>query len=92
MFLAAAWQHIIITTDGFRKMSVEVVGLAFIYFILHLPSAKHVSLNCLFNYAQRIERWPANVVCLELQNVNELAFSVSARVFCSVSIECYLLW
>ena len=48
-------------------MSVEVLGLAFIYFSAHSPSAKHASLNCLFNNAQRIEWWPADVVCLELQ-------------------------
>ena len=57
----------VITTGGFRQMSVEVLGLAFIYFIAHSPSAKRASLNCLFNGAQRIEWWPADVVCLELQ-------------------------
>ena len=36
-------------------MSVEVLGLAFIYFIAQSPSAKRASLNCLFNDAQRIE-------------------------------------
>ena len=48
-------------------MSVEVLGLTFIYFIAHSLSAKHASLNCLFNDAQRIEWWLGNVVCLELQ-------------------------
>ena len=48
-------------------MSVEVLGLAFIYFTAHLPSAKRASLNCLFNDAQRIEWWPTDIVCLELQ-------------------------
>ena len=46
-------------------MSVEVLGLACIYFIAHLLSAKRAGLNCLFNDAQRIKRWPADV-CLEL--------------------------
>ena len=72
-------------------MSVEVLGLAFIYFIAHSPSAKRRSLNCLFNDAQRIEWWPADVLCLELQNVNKRAFSVCLMCFCSVSIECRLL-
>ena len=48
-------------------MSVEVLGLAFIWFIAHSPSAKRLSLNCLFNDAQRIEWWPADIVCLKLQ-------------------------
>ena len=75
--LAATWHHIVITTVGFRQMSVEVLGLAFIYFIAHSPSTKRASLNCLFGDAQRIEWWPADVICLELQNANERAFSVS---------------
>ena len=50
-------------------MSVEVLGLAFIYFIVHSPSAKRASLNCLFN--------DADVVCLELQNVHKCAISAS---------------
>ena len=33
-------------------MSVEVLGLAFIYFIAHVPSVMYASLNCLFNDAQ----------------------------------------
>ena len=45
MFLAATWQHIVITTGGFHQMSVEVLGLAFIYFIAYSPSAKRASLN-----------------------------------------------
>ena len=57
-------------------MSVEVLGLAFIYFIAHSPSAKGASLSCLFNDAQRIEWWPSDV-CLELQNTNNCDFSVS---------------
>ena len=74
-------------------MSVKILVLAFIYFIAHLPSAKRASLNCLFNDAQRIKWWPADVVCLELQNTNERAFSSVCLVcFCSVSIECHLLW
>ena len=48
MFLAASWHHIVITTGGFRQTSVIVLGLAFIYFIAHSPSAKRASLNCLF--------------------------------------------
>ena len=48
-------------------MSVQVLGLAFIYVIAHSPSTKRVSLNCLFNDAQSIEWWPADIVCLELQ-------------------------
>ena len=48
-------------------MSVEAPGLAFIYFIIHAPSATRASLNCLFNDAQRLESWPADVACLELQ-------------------------
>ena len=67
VFLAATCHHIFITTGGFRQMSVEVLGLAFIYFIAHSPSAKLASLNCLFSDTQRIECWPADVVCLELQ-------------------------
>ena len=58
-------------------MSVEVLGLAFIYFIAHSPSTKLASFNCLFDDTQRIEWWPADVVCLELQNATERAFSVS---------------
>ena len=93
MFLAATWQHIVITTGSFRQMSVEVLGLVFIYFIAHLPSAKHASLNCLFNDAQRIEWLPADVVCLELQNHERMCFfSVCLMHFCSVSIECCLVW
>ena len=57
-------------------MSVEVLGPAFIYFIDLSPSAKRASFNGLFNDAQRMERWSANVVCLELQNANKRAFSV----------------
>ena len=57
-------------------MYVEVLGLAFIYFIDLSPSAKCASFNCLFNDAQRMEWWPENVVCLELQNANKRAFSV----------------
>ena len=52
-------------------MSMGVLGLAFIYFITQSPSAKRASLNCLFNDVQIIE-W-----CLELQNANKRAFSVS---------------
>ena len=48
-------------------MSVEVLGLAFTCFIAHSPSAKRASLDCLFNDAQRIKWWLADVVCLELQ-------------------------
>ena len=48
-------------------MSVEVLGLAFIYFIAHSPSVMYASLNCLFNDAQRIKWWLADVVCKELQ-------------------------
>ena len=73
-------------------MSVEVLGLAFIYFITHSPSAKHVSLNCPFNDAQRIEWWPAYVVCLEFQNANKRAFSVSVScvfVVCRSSVICF---
>ena len=55
MFLAVTWHHIVITTGGFRQMSVELLGIAFVYFIAHSPPAKRVSLNCLFNDAQRIE-------------------------------------
>ena len=47
-------------------MSVEVLGLAFIYFIARSPSAKPVSLSCLFNDTQRIEWWLADIY-LELQ-------------------------
>ena len=54
-------------------MSVEVVGLVFIYFVAHSPSAKRACLNCLLNDAQRL----ADVACLELQNENKRAFSVS---------------
>ena len=56
MFLAVAatWHHIVINTGGFHQMSVEVLGLAFIYFIAYSPSAKCASLNCLFNDAQRV--------------------------------------
>ena len=43
-------------------MSVEVQGLAFIYYIDHLPSAQLASLNCMFNDAQGIERRPGDVV------------------------------
>ena len=70
-------------------MSLEVLGLAFIYFIAHSPSTKRASLNCLFNDAQIIEWWLADIVCLELQNVNERAFSVF--VSC-VFVVCHLLW
>ena len=38
------WHHIVITTGGFHQMSVEVLGLAFINFIAHSPSAKRASL------------------------------------------------
>ena len=60
MFLTATWQHFVSTTGGFRQMSVEVLGLAF-------STSKHGGLNCLFNDAQRIEWWPADIVCLELK-------------------------
>ena len=92
MFLAATWHHIVITTGGFHQMSVEVLGLAFIYFSAHSPSAKRASLNCLFNDAQRIEWWMADVVCLELQNANKHAFSVSVScvfVVCRSSVVCF---
>ena len=74
-------------------MSVEVLGLAFIYFIAHSPSAKRASLNCLFNDVQKIEGWPVDVVCLELQNANKLAFSVSVScvfVVCRSSVVCFV--
>ena len=73
-------------------MSDEVLGLAYTYLIAHSPSAKCASLNCLFNGAQRIEWWPTDVVCLELQNVNERAFSVSVScvvVVCRLSVACF---
>ena len=67
-------------------------GLAFIYFIAYSPSAKHASLNCLFNDAQGIEWWPAVVVCLEFQKPRtNVLFQCLSRAFCShssVSIEC----
>ena len=63
-------------------MSVEVLGLAFIHFTTHLPSAKCASLNCLFNDAQRIEWWPADVVCLELQKPRmNMLFLCLSRAF-----------
>ena len=59
-------------------MSVEVLGLAFIYF----PSAKRASLNCLFNDAQRIKWWSADVVCLELQKPRTIVlFQCLSRAF-----------
>ena len=92
MFLAATWQHIVITTGGLRQMSFEVLGLAFIYFIAHSPSTKCASLNCLFNDAQRIDWWLADIVCLELQNANEHAFPVYVSfvfVVCRSSVICF---
>ena len=63
-------------------MSVEVLGLAFIYFITHLASAKHVSFNCLFNDAHRIEWWLADVICLELQKLRtNMLFQCLSDVF-----------
>ena len=78
MLLAITWQHIVFTTCGFRQMYVEVLGLAFIYFIAHSPSAKRASLNCLFHDAQRIEWWPADAVCLSgiTKTANKRAFLV----------------
>ena len=70
-------------------MSVEVLGLAFIYFIGHSPSANRASLNCLFNNAQRIEWWPADIVCLELQKPRTNV--VCLMCFCSVPIESRLV-
>ena len=52
-------------------------------------SAKHASLNCLFNDAQRIQWWPADFVYLELQKPNKHAFSVSVScvfVVCQSSV------
>ena len=66
-------------------MSVEVLGLAFINFIAHLPSAKCASLNCLFNDVQRIKWWPADVVVWNYKH----AFSVSVScvfVVCRSSV------
>ena len=48
-------------------MSVEVLRLAFVYFIASSSLGKHVSLKCLFNDAQRTEWWLADVVYLKLQ-------------------------
>ena len=31
MFLAATWQHIVITTGGFHQISVEVLGLVCVF-------------------------------------------------------------
>ena len=65
VFLAATWHHIVITTFGFRQMSVEVQRLAFIYFIAHSLSTKRAnfithslsiklaSFNCLLNDAKK---------------------------------------
>ena len=74
--------HGLITTGSFHQMSVEVLGLAFIYFIAHSPSAKHASLNCQFNDAQRIEWWLADFVCLELQKPRtNMLFQCLSHVF-----------
>ena len=54
---------------------------AVIRFAGFVPSTKRASLNCLFDDTQRIEWWPADVVCLELQNANERAFQCLSRVF-----------
>ena len=82
MYLATTWHHIVSTTGSFRQMSVEVLGLAFIYFIAYLPSAKSASLNCLFNGAQRIKWWPADVVCPELQKLQmHMLFQCLSRAF-----------
>ena len=82
MFLAVTWHHIVITAGGFRQISMEVLGLAFIYFIAHSPSAKRASLNCPFNDTQRIKWWPADVVCLELQKPRtNVLFQCLSRAF-----------
>ena len=61
---------------------MEVLGLAFIYFITLSPSAKHGSLNCLFSDAQRIEWWLADVVFLELQKSRtNMLFQCLSRAF-----------
>ena len=91
VFLAATWHHIVITTGGFCQMSEEVLGLAFIYFIAHSSSAKSASSNCLFNDAQRIEWWPAEVVWNYKNRERTCFFSVYLMCFCSVSIECRLV-
>ena len=58
------------------------LGLAFIHFIAHSPSANRASLNCLFNDGQRIERWLADVVCLELQKPRtNVLFQCLSRAF-----------
>ena len=81
----------VITTGSFRQTSLEVLGLAFVYFIAHLSSAKRASSIFLFNDAQGIEWWPADVY-LELQTSNERAFSVSVScvfVVCRSSVICF---
>ena len=82
VFLAATRHNIVITTGGFRQMSVEVLGLTFIYFIAHSPSAKRATLNCLFNVDQRMEWLPADVVCQELQKPQtNVLFQCLSRAF-----------